>query len=418
MLRVWSSSGEELACMPLAQVRDVRTLKRHLRSTCGLPACFQKLFRIPSAVRKDLNDDLLSVFKSLGQAIDVQLVAVTCSDDTILSLEVLEAVRNSELSAARLLFEAGANTECRDPHGNTPLMLASANGHIQMLCFLLEAGARLNSQDHNQKTALNLAAAHGYAEIVSLLLEAGLDKDWQDVHGTTPLISACIAHHVKVVEVLLAAKASTDKIQQHGSTALMWASAKGHTRIVSLLLEARASTDEGGVDSTALIDAAINDNIDSVYLLLNARAAISSVDKHGKTALAWASSLGHDEVSDLLLTFESRLAHELRIRWQDPLADEDSITQQEREQSGSQGRAGTVTCEYYDPASLAMELYAMAMYPVDDFKMLRGGLLHLIGEFQLWWSAILNFTDFQSCAPRVGHYRWGETVARLESQRM
>ena len=295
--------------MPLAQVRDVRTLKRHLRSTCGLPACFQKLFRIPSAVRKDLNDDLLSVFKSLGQAIDVQLVAVTCSDDTILSLEVLEAVRNSELSAARLLFEAGANTECRDPHGNTPLMLASANGHIQMLCFLLEAGARLNSQDHNQKTALNLAAAHGYAEIVSLLLEAGLDKDWQDVHGTTPLISACIAHHVKVVEVLLAAKASTDKIQQHGSTALMWASAKGHTRIVSLLLEARASTDEGGVDSTALIDAAINDNIDSVYLLLNARAAISSVDKHGKTALAWASSLGHDEVSDLLLTFESRLAH-------------------------------------------------------------------------------------------------------------
>lgn len=109
---------------------------------------------------------------------------------------------------------------------------------------------------------------------------------------------------------------------------------------------------------------------------------------------------------------------ELRIRWQDPLADEDSITQQEREQSGSQGRAGTVTCEYYDPASLAMELYAMAMYPVDDFKMLRGGLLHLIGEFQLWWSAILNFTDFQSCAPRVGHYRWGETVARLESQRM
>ncbi|CAE7775354.1 ANKRD50 [Symbiodinium necroappetens] len=321
MLRVWSSSGEELACMPLAQVGDVRTLKRHLRSTCGLPACFQKLFRIPSAVRKDLNDDLLSVFKSLGQAIDVQLVAVTCSDDTILSLEILEAVRNSELSAARLLFEAGANTECRDPHGNTPLMLASANGHIQMLCFLLEAGARLNSQDHNQKTALNLAAAHGYAEIVSLLLEAGLDKDWQDVHGTTPLISACIAHHVRVVEVLLAAKASTDKIQQHGSTALMWASAKGHTRIVSLLLEARASTDEGGVDSTALIDAAINDNIDSVYLLLNAR--------------------------------------ELRIRWQDPLADEDSITQQEREQSGSQGRAG----------------------------------------------AILNFTDFQSCAPRVGHYR-------------
>ena len=25
----------------------------------------------------------------------------------------------------------------------------------------------------------------------------------------------------------------------------------------------------------------------------------------------------------------------------------------------------------------------MTMYPIDDFKMLRGGLLHLIGEYQL-----------------------------------
>lgn len=28
----------------------------------------------------------------------------------------------------------------------------------------------------------------------------------------------------------------------------------------------------------------------------------------------------------------------------------------------------------------------MTMYPIDDFKMLRGGLLHLIGEYQLFWS--------------------------------
>ena len=305
MLRVWSVSGQELACVPLSQLRDVRTLKRYLCSTYGLPACFQHLFRIHGAARKDLNDDLLSVFKSLSLPLDVELVAKTCTDDTVLSLELVEAVGNSALSAVRLLVKAGASMECSDPHGNTSLRLASASGHIEIFCLLLEAGAKLNSQDHSRKTALNLAAEHGHAEIVALLLGAGLDKDWQDVHGTTPLISACIAHHLEVVEMLLAAKASTDKIQQHGSTALMWASAKGHTRIVSLLLGARASPDALGSDSTALIDAAINDNIDSVHLLLNARAAISSVDKHGKTAFAWASSLGHDEVADLLLTFGS-----------------------------------------------------------------------------------------------------------------
>lgn len=76
----------------------------------------------------------------------------------------------------------------------------------------------------------------------------------------------------------------------------------------------------------------------------------------------------------------------------------------------------------------------MTMYPIDDFKMLRGGVLHLVGEFQLFWSetaqgraervmrpschcvpvlvgsvcrpgAVLNFADFHSCAPLEGLYK-------------
>lgn len=107
---------------------------------------------------------------------------------------------------------------------------------------------------------------------------------------------------------------------------------------------------------------------------------------------------------------------ELRVRWRDPL--EQEITPEEQEQESSHGRAGTAICEYYDPASLAMELHAMTMYPIDHFKMLRGGLLHLVGEYQLFWSAVLNFADFRSCAPLEGLYKWGETVPRLEYRRM
>jgi len=32
----------------------------------------------------------------------------------------------------------------------------------------------------------------------------------------------------------------------------------------------------------------------------------------------------------------------------------------------------------------------MTMYPIDHFKMLRGGLLHLVGEYQLFWSVLEN----------------------------
>lgn len=109
---------------------------------------------------------------------------------------------------------------------------------------------------------------------------------------------------------------------------------------------------------------------------------------------------------------------EIRIQWRDPCVPQQYLSAEEVEQEEARGRAGTAICEYYDPASLAMELYATSMYSVDNFQMLRGGLLSMVGECQLWWSAVTNFAAYGSCAPHRGNYRWGDTVPHLEFERM
>lgn len=56
--------------------------------------------------------------------------------------------------------------------------------------------------------------------------------------------------------------------------------------------------------------------------------------------------------------------------------------------------------EYYDPASLAIELHCVAsQFNKDDFRISEGGLLYLMGEEHLWGSAALNFAAYGSCAP-------------------
>ena len=76
-----------------------------------------------------------------------------------------------------------------------------------------------------------------------------------------------------------------------------------------------------------------------------------------------------------------------------------------------------MTCEYYDPASLAMELHAMTMYPVDNFKMLRAGLLHLVAEYQLFWSLwatiSIHFSDRLSRDSVALSVRCGAQLLRL-----
>jgi len=94
----------------------------------------------------------------------------------------------------------------------------------------------------------------------------------------------------------------------------------------------------------------------------------------------------------------------LRIRWHDPQVDPATLPPNvctSTEDLMSHPRpAGTVECEFYDAAALAMEFHTIASATsFSDFKHLDGGLLYLIGEPHLFWCSVLHFAAFSSCAP-------------------
>lgn len=79
--------------------------------------------------------------------------------------------------AVRLLLSAGADIDCTDSWGMTPLMWAARNGRVSTTKLLLSKKAQLNllsdSLSNGRLTALGFAERDGHGEIVSLLRQAG-----------------------------------------------------------------------------------------------------------------------------------------------------------------------------------------------------------------------------------------------------
>jgi hypothetical protein len=135
----------------------------------------------------------------------------------------------------------------------TPLMGASARGHVGVVRWLLDQGAALNEQGANGCTALALACSEGRTPVVKLLLEEGADPTIVMIAGSTPLIAASDHGHLEVVRLLLAhpgGKATINNFDRDGETALWRACFFGHGAIVRGLLESGADPTIADNDGT------------------------------------------------------------------------------------------------------------------------------------------------------------------------
>ena len=133
------------------------------------------------------------------------------------------------------LLRKGAYKDVLDNTGTTPLLWATAAGHLSAVETLLAAGANLNLRSREDDfSALHLAAGNGYHGIVSALLRSGADADVVDPNGDTALMWAAGNGHVGVVEVLLTGGADVtvrNSVEGEGYSALDWATKGGHVGI-------------------------------------------------------------------------------------------------------------------------------------------------------------------------------------------
>jgi ankyrin repeat protein len=116
------------------------------------------------------------------------------------------AMRNDP-DAAELLIEAGAALEAGTRiGGHTPLHVASRSGSASVSRLLLASGtdADVNAETSTGATALHFTAGGGHADVARLLLENGADADAVEAKwGQTPLVFAAAWNRENVIRVLL-----------------------------------------------------------------------------------------------------------------------------------------------------------------------------------------------------------------------
>lgn len=126
------------------------------------------------------------------------------------NIELLKAAKMGDASKVRALLEKGADANTTGEQGATPLMIASARGHLEAAKALIEKRVDLNIKDTSplEMSALMVASLRGRLDIVALLLQNKASVDLTDKHGLNALGYAIKGEQEAVISTL----------EKHGAT--------------------------------------------------------------------------------------------------------------------------------------------------------------------------------------------------------
>ena len=218
-----------------------------------------------------------------------------------------DAATNINDEIIELLIDNGADVNAKDEEGFTPMDHAAIWDHKEIVDLLVKHGGKSGAAD-----SIHVAAAVGNIEAVKQHLATGEDVNAKDEFGFTPLHNAAWIGHKDVAELLIAKGADVNVVDGDGYTALDWAiylddpSASREDKVAKkqiavLLRKHDGKTGEKLKIEDALIDAAVEGNIEAVKQNLFAGADVNAKDEFGGTPLHNAASEGHKEIAELLI---------------------------------------------------------------------------------------------------------------------
>lgn len=206
------------------------------------------------------------------------------------------------LAVVRALLDKGA--DARSAHGGlTAAHAAARSGGLAVLEALRAAGADLHARDGELGTPLELAAAEGHLEVVRALLAAAPDEPGPDAPRAplrrTALARAARSGHAEVVRLLTAGARAT---AAERAAALVEACAGGSAAAAEVLLDAQVPPDARGPGGATPLHAAAEAGAEEAVRLLIARGArLDDPGPGGEPPVVAAGRRGHHAVVDLLL---------------------------------------------------------------------------------------------------------------------
>jgi ankyrin repeat protein len=190
------------------------------------------------------------------------------------------AAHHGDIEAIRRLATGKAALEARDPHGRTPLHVATFARQAAAVAALVQAGADTAALESGRYDAVTIAAVADDEKTLRTLLGLGASaKLVTSRYDGTALIAAAHLGHDGVVRQLIAAGAPLDHVNNLHWTALIEAVVLG----------------DGGARHQATVRA-----------LLDAGANTQLTDREGRTPLQLARSRGYTQIAQAIASAGAR----------------------------------------------------------------------------------------------------------------
>lgn len=219
---------------------------------------------------------------SIRVAIMALGINVCFAPDTHAS-EVHDAARDGLLVKVEKIIEGHPDIDVRDKNERTPLMIAAARGHTEIVRLLLSKNANATAATDGGTTVLMYAAfgkePKAAATIAGMLLERGADPNASDRDNQTPLMIFSTAGNTDGITLLLDHGAKINAQDSTGHTALMAAAVNGRVDAVRLLLKNGANTSIRAADGKTARDYAVHNQEGESTELLNRRKQVADLFK-------------------------------------------------------------------------------------------------------------------------------------------
>ncbi len=167
-------------------------------------------------------------------------------DQRDLDRRLIAAAWANDVPLARQLIADGADVNHKDETVQSAYLIATSEGHLELLELTLDNGADVTSLDSFNGTGLIRSAERGHDHIVERLLETDIEVDHINNLGWTALHEAIILgdgseRYIRTIQLLLDHGADPTLATGDGQTPLALAAERRQTAVTELLEAASAT---------------------------------------------------------------------------------------------------------------------------------------------------------------------------------
>jgi lysophospholipase L1-like esterase len=116
---------------------------------------------------------------------------------------LLVAALHGNVQEIKKAMAKGADVNCKDGNGNTPLNMVAKLSYYNIVKYFIEKGAEVNTRNNDHITPLHYGVEYNNIKIVQLLLEKGANINARDSFNETPLHWAGWTGNIEAARLLL-----------------------------------------------------------------------------------------------------------------------------------------------------------------------------------------------------------------------